>query len=300
MVKSIIALMLASAAVVSAQTRWWEDEQSAKAALEERTIAEDYKSRVNWENGYLEVTAGGTCNVERAKSKAQCYAMALKTARHLAFEKLAEIIYGVRIDADNLFANEVHQDVQLKSSTEGLIKGAREVAMERTEFEDGSVWVEMTVGIVLTGEKGLSSAVVPWLQRRTQAAAPKLFTVGDSAPSDVPPASGLIVDASGLGVKPTMAPRVLVQGRDEELYGRVNMDRAAAVRFGVVGYTDTVAKATALKERVGESPLVVRAVATGGAYSADVLLSTDDAARVVAANMKSDFLKECRVVFVVG
>jgi biotin carboxylase len=97
-----------------------------------------------------------------------------------------------------------------------------------------------------------------------------------------------------------MAPRVLVQGSDEELYGRVNMDRAAAVRFGVVGYTDGVDKALALTERVGDKPLVVKAVAAGGAHAADVLLSTDDAARVVAANMKSSFFKECRVVFVVG
>lgn len=300
MVKRIIGLVLVVAAAASAQTRWWEEEQSARAAIEERTVAEDFKARINWEEGYLEVTAGGTCNVEKSKSKAQCYAMAVKTARHLALEKLAEIIFGVRIDANNLFVNEVEQDVALRSSTDGLIKGAREIAMEQTEFEDGSIWVEITMGIVLTGEKGLSSAVVPWMQRRTQAAPPKLFTVGAKPPADVPEATGLIVDASGLGVKPAMAPRVLVQGRDEELYGRVNMDRSAAVRFGVVGYTDSVDKARSLTERVGANPMVVKAVASGGAHSADVLLSTDDAARVVAANMKGDFLKECRVVFVVG
>ena len=300
MVKRIIMLVLVIAAAASAQTRWWEEEQSARAAIEERTVADDFKSRINWEDGFMEVTAGGTCNVEKAKTKAQCYSMAVKTARHLAIEKLAEIVYGVRIDADNLFVNEVEEDVELKTYTEGLIKGAYEIAQQQTEFEDGSVWVEVTLGLVLTGEKGLSSAVIPWIQRRAQVAPAKQFALAGSASIDVGGATGLIIDASGLGVKPAMAPRVMVQGRDEELYGRVNMDRAAAVRFGVVGYTDSIDKARALKERVGENPLVVKAVGVGGAHSADVLLSTDEAARVVAANMKSGFFKECRVVFVVG
>ncbi len=300
MLRHTIALSLIVTATVSAQTRWWEEEQGARAAIEERTVTAEYKSRIDWEAGFLEVTAGGTCNVEKAKTKAQCYGMAVKTARHLALEKLNEIVHGVRIDANNLFVNEVEQDVQLRTTTQGIIKGAREIGLQQTEFADGSIWVEVTMGLVLTGEKGLSSAVVPWIQRRTQAAPPTPFSIGSQVSPEAPRATGLIVDATGLGVRPALAPRVLVEGRTEELYGRVNIDRASAVRYGVVGYTDTVEKARALKERVGENPLVVRAVASGGVHGADVILSADDAARVVAADMKAGFLKECRVVFVVG
>jgi hypothetical protein len=292
--------MLLSISAASGQEKWWEEERSARMALEERTIADDFKSRINWEDGYIEVVAGGTCNVETAKSKAQCYAMALKTGRHLALEKMAEIIYGVRIDANNVFENEVEADVKLETSTQGLIKGAREIALEQTEFEDGSVWVEVTMGLLLTGDKGLSSVVVPWMERQATNTPPKLFASTVTRPPDVPEATGLIVDATGLGLRPAMAPRIVVEGKDEELYGRANIERSAAIRFGVVGYTDEVAKARSLTERVGENPMVIRAASVAGTHGADVVLTPEEAAKVVAADMKGGFLKECRVVFVVG
>jgi len=302
MIRIVPLVLLLLVTSSNAQPKWWEEENSAKMALEERTMADDgsYRSRVNWEDGYLEVTAGATCNVEKAKSKAQCYSMALKTGRHLAMEKLAEIIYGVRIDSDNLFVNEVEEDVKLESSTRGLIKGAREIALEQTEFDDGSVWVEVTMGLLLNGDKGLSSVVVPWMERKSMTSPPRLFSAGTEKPATTPEATGLIVDARGLGLRPAMAPRVVVEGRDEELYGRANIDKSAAIRFGVVGYTDEVEKAKALTERVGDKPMVVKAVAVSGAHGADTVLSAEDAAMVVAADMKASFLKECRVVFIVG
>ena len=298
--KSVLLLVLIFVSATFAQTKWWEEERSAKMALEERTIADDFKSRINWEDGYIEVVAGGTCNVEKAKSKAQCYAMALKTGRHLALEKMAEIIYGVRIDANSIFQNEVEADVTLQTSTQGLIKGAREIALEQTEFEDGSVWVEVTMGLLLTGDKGLSSVVVPWMERKAATSPPRLFASTVTQPPETPEATGLIVDATGLGLRPAMAPRIIVEGKDEELYGRANIDRSAAIRFGVVGYTDEVAKARSLTERVGDKPMVIKASSIAGAHGADVVLSPDDAAKVVAADMKAGFLNECRVVFVVG
>ncbi len=298
--KLAIGILLLVVSVASAQPKWWEEERSAKAALEERTISEEYKSRINWEDGYLEVTAGATCNIELAKTQAQCYSMSLKTARMFALEKLAEIIYGVRIDSDNLFVNEVEKDVRLKTSTEGLITGAQELALNKTEFDDGSIWVEITMGLTLTGEKGLSSVVVPWMERKTQASPPSLFAASASRTAATPEATGLIVDATGIGVRPALAPRILVQGKDEELYGRVNIEQSAAIRFGVVGYTDSIDKAKALTERIGANPIVVKAVAAAGAHNADVLLSVDDASEILAAEMKNEFLKECKVVFVVG
>ena len=295
-----VLLVVFISASYGEETKWWEEEASARASLEERSMGADYKGRINWEDGYIEVTAGGTCNAEKAQNEAHCYSMALKTARMLAMEKLAEIIYGVRIDSDNLFVNEVEEDVRLKSETQGLIKGARELALEQTKFDDGSIWVEITLGLTLNGENGLSSVVVPWMKRRTTTSPPSLFTASQVSRESETGGTGLIVDGSGLSLKPALAPRILVQGKDEELYGRVTIDREAAIKFGVVGYTDTVEKARALTERVGPNPMVVRAIDTAGTHGADVVISVDDGARILSSDMKSGFLKECRVVFVVG
>jgi len=294
----IIAILIS--VCFAEDTKWWEEEANAQAALEERSMGADYKGRINWEDGYIEVTAGGTCNAEKAQNEAHCYSMALKTARLLAMEKLAEIIYGVRIDSDNLFVNEVEEDVTLKSETKGLIQGARELALEKTRFDDGSIWVESTLGLTLNGGKGLSSVVVPWMQRKTHTSPPSLFTASQVSRDVDSEGTGLIVDGSGLSLKPALAPRILVQGKDDELYGRVTIDREAAIKFGVVGYTDSVNKARALSERVGEHPLVVRALETAGTHGSDVVISVDDGAKILSADMKNGFMKECRVVFVIG
>ena len=138
------------------------------------------------------------------------------------------------------------------------------------------------------------------MQRKTQSSPPSLFTASKISNEGDSGATGLIVDGSGLSLKPALAPRILVQGKDEELYGRVTIDRQAAIKFGVVGYTDSVEKARALTERVGAHPLLVPALETAGTHGSDVVISVDDGAKILSADMKNGFMKECRVVFVIG
>ena len=51
---------------------------------------------------------------------------------------------------------------------------------------------------------------------------------------------------------------------------------------------------------VSANPFVVQATGVSGLYAADVVLGDFDATRVLVADSDDDFLRECRVIFVLG
>jgi len=120
-------------------------------------------SRINWEQGYIEVMAGATADPKQAVSQAHAYSIALKTARHLAYEKLAETVRGLRVTSNTTYDHELHQDSRLKTALDAVVRGARVIWEEGNEFRDGSMWVEVTLGLDMYGEH---SAITPCLDRQ--------------------------------------------------------------------------------------------------------------------------------------
>ncbi|MGN0958287.1 MAG: LPP20 family lipoprotein [Selenomonas bovis] len=102
--------------------------------------------------------------------------------------------------------------------------------------------------------------------------------------------TGLIVDCSGLGLKPAMSP-VIKNDQNQPIYGYKNLDYDKVVSNGMAGYTRDIHNAT----RAGSNPLIVKAVRIDGA---NPVLSLDDADRVLVENNASGFLDATNVVFV--
>jgi hypothetical protein len=110
--------------------------------------------------------------------------------------------------------------------------------------------------------------------------------------------TGLIIDARGLDLKPAMAPKILVEGELLELYGSGFAEQKADLTNGFAGYAGTIHKANAMKERIGENPLIVKA--TVAVNVTDVVISREDAIEIANALKSYDFFKERRVVIVVN
>ncbi len=110
--------------------------------------------------------------------------------------------------------------------------------------------------------------------------------------------SGLIIDARGLGLKPALAPRILGGPNHLEVYGGAAVDKEYALNKGLMGYTASMEKARALNERIGATPLEIKAVAAVDGTDAEI--SLDDALIISSALKAYDFLKECRVVMVLN
>jgi len=110
--------------------------------------------------------------------------------------------------------------------------------------------------------------------------------------------TGLIIDARELGIQPGKSPKIYDEN-GIEIYGTVNIDPDFVIEKGIVQYQRTIGDAIR-EETAGLNPIVVRAVERGNhPYKADVTISSKDAAWILKANQKSQFLQNLQVVFVI-
>ncbi|MXW78330.1 MAG: hypothetical protein F4Z57_04960 [Gemmatimonadetes bacterium] len=115
------------------------------------------------------------------------------------------------------------------------------------------------------------------------------------------PYTGLLVDVRGLGLQPSISPRVLSMA-GHVIHGAATVDRSLATSYGVVGYDDDIDRAYTSERLGGEeaNPFVVRATGTAGRYSGDAVLDDFDAVQVLQADEVGDFLRQGRVTFLLG
>ena len=115
------------------------------------------------------------------------------------------------------------------------------------------------------------------------------------------PYTGLLIDVRGLGLQPSIAPRVLSEA-GHVIHGAATVDRSLATDYGVAGYDDDIDRAYK-SERLGDeeaNPFIVRATGTAGRYSGDAIIDNFDAAQVLQADEAGDFLRQGRVTFLLG
>lgn len=105
--------------------------------------------------------------------------------------------------------------------------------------------------------------------------------------------TGLIVDCSGLDLRPVMSP-VIKNADGTPIYGYKNLDSAKVIAKGMAGYANGMGGNTA---RAGARPLVVRAVALEN-HNGNPVVSVADANRILVENQATHFLDNCAVVFV--
>lgn len=109
-------------------------------------------------------------------------------------------------------------------------------------------------------------------------------------------ATGLVVDARGLGLKPALLPRIFDEGGNE-VYSTRQVGRQSALEQGLVGYAKDVSAAQR-NIRVTDKPLLVKGIKAVGKERTDVVIPDPDAATIVAAVSVSNFLEKSRVIVV--
>lgn len=109
-------------------------------------------------------------------------------------------------------------------------------------------------------------------------------------------ATGLVIDARGLGLRPALMPRIL-DHQGQEIYVGQIVTRTNAVEQGVAGYAKDV-NAAANNFRVTDNPVVIKGMRASGAARTDVVLAQADAQALRQLSAKGDFLQYCRVIIV--
>lgn len=250
-----------------------------------------------WDEGTIVAEGFGTPPNGVYGSRANI--MARRAAIVDAQRNLAEQINGVQVDAETTVENFVTTSDVVKTKVSALVKGA--MVVEEQLMPDGSYHVVMSMPMY--GMQGLSSAIMPAIRPNTPPTPPPPVisaTITAQIQTSGVGYTGVIVDASGMGLKPSFSP-VIYDTNGRAIYGVSNINYDQAISQGMVGYSSSLYDAQSLP-RVGGSPLVIKAVQVRGGNNStnpvNVVVSVDDGDRILAANAQSSMLMNGNVVFV--
>jgi len=227
--------------------------------------------QVDWSAKTVLATGSGAPNL-KMKNVAQVRLAAERAAQLDAYRKILESLKGVRITATELGSAQLSK-VQVNTQVQGLIRGCKTV--DTRYYSDGGVDVVLKCGL----NGGLATALSPVKARK------KVSTEGEAK------YSGLIVDATGVGAQPALAPRLL-DDAGGEVYAANMVGPNDLRQHGAAGFARSVDQAKK-NARVGKHPLVVKAAGVGEANT-DITISAEDAAKLKEGNLT--FLAEGRVV----
>ena len=241
---------------------------------------------------------------ENVINAGQARRSAMRIAKQDALRQLIEIVNGVNVTSETTVSGAMFDDV-IKTQVQGAIRGARRIG-EPKYLSDTSVEVVYEVKMA-----DISLVLLPMAEKAptltfdnvnvtvsgTVAAAPEQQQAG-TADTGVKSGgvTGIIIDGTGLGLRPAMSPRILNQG-GSVVYGPGQYSRDYAAANGVAGYAKSLDQAKS-DTRVQGNPLIIRAASTSGSTSADVIISNADAGKVAIADGAGGLLKNCRVMFV--
>ena len=283
-----ISVLLITVSVVLAQ---WPAAPGAVAEQNEFGQV-DYSQRT--------VTATGIGAVPtNAPNVGAARANAIRAAKLDALRNLVEAVKSIRISSETTISNNMVTSDIVRTEVEAMVRGARQVG-ETKYLSDSSVEVTMTVPMTGIMDAVLPSAATavppggampPGFETPTATAAPSV-----SLASPGQPITGLIIDARGLELKPSMSPRILAQD-GSILYGPGNYPREFAVAQGVVGYHKDLDGAQK-DARVAGNPVIVRGVGKSGTLGTDVIIAGSDAQRVSALDGFDEAIGSCRVMFI--
>ena len=260
-------------------------------------VQQNVKGSVNWEKGAeADVEAWGVGLPPENMPAARCTALARRAAIVDAYRQLAETIKGVQIDAETSMRDLAIESDIVNTKINALVQGARIV--EETANDDGSYTIP------LYGVKSVATIAVPEAQKTIlPEEAPEIsedYTPAPEVQAEAASYTGVVVDATGLGLEGTFSPVIYdVNGR--AIYGMRNIDKDFAISKGMVEYYNDLQTAT-VNSRAGANPLVVKAVnVRGGANSVNpvnVVVSVEDGDKILYANEKSGMLENKAVAFV--
>jgi hypothetical protein len=251
---------------------------SAAAQLfttEVRVLETFSQGQVDWTNG-LVLSHDSATSAGRQGTEATAFQAATQAAR----QGLLRLFDQVRFDATQMLGQAVRQGEAPQQALAALV--AQAAVVETQYFPRGRV--ETTVQLPFAGQ--FTALLLP----AAASVAP------DSEPKTEAVHTGVVVDARGLALQPALFPRI-VDERGQTLYAPESVDREAAIQQGYVAYAKVFDQAPA-QARIGEHPLVLRALRVAGESRVDLVLSDADATRIRDYAATRRLVRQCRVLIV--
>ncbi|MCX5751992.1 MAG: hypothetical protein NT099_10115 [Candidatus Saganbacteria bacterium] len=214
--------------------------------------------------------------------------MAKRAAMLDAYRNLAEIIKSIRVDSGTVVENYIIKSDQVQTQVTAYIQNAR---VTDVQYNDVQKMAELTMVMPLLGKDKLSNIIYPEIL-------PKIESKQEAA--EHPNFTGLIVDASGLGIVPAMNPKI-IDSNGKELYGTFEIiDPDYVIEYGIIGYAKTLEEAKQIP-RIGDKPMIIQGIeaASDKINECDIVVYAADADNVRNANKEDKFLENCQVVIII-
>src|SRR5215813_15183896 len=225
---------------------------------------------VDWQGQVIKATGSGAPDM-RSLSPAQARLGAEKAAQLDALRNLITQAKGIHISSDKTVGEAMAKD-EVKGRVEGAVKGFK-VVKKRYYSDQG---VEMDVEVPLAG---IATAV----------AAPAEGTpAADPSRPGGSRATGVVIDARGLGLQPALAPRLL-DDSGKVLYSSDSLSDSTRKESAPARYFKTLELATKAAP-MGTSPLLLKASKAKGS---DLVLGPAEARQL--ADLPPAVLAEGRV-----
>lgn len=236
---------------------------------------------------------------ENVINAGQARRSAMRIAKQDALRQLIEIVNGVNVTSETTVSGAMFDDM-IKTQVQGAIRGARRVG-QPSYLSDTSVEVTYEVKMADISRVLLPMAdSAPTLQYGTANSTNATAATSSSTSTAAQPTSGgvtgIIIDGTGLGLRPAMSPRILNQD-GSVVYGPGQYSRDYAASNGVVGYAKTLDQAKK-DPRVQGNPLILRGTSIFGSSAADITISSTDAGKASSADGAASLFSNCRVMFV--
>jgi hypothetical protein len=233
---------------------------------------------INWSSKMVTATGSGAASLKDG-SVAKARLMAERAAKLDALRNIVETIQGIQVSGTRNAAD-VMSNGEIKSKIQGMAQGFKVV--DTKYYSDGSVDVIVSMPI----DENLTNALVEKPKnskpRKLTQEGPETFT-------------GLVVNSRGLGITPSMAPRILDES-GREVYGAEIVSDKGLQQGGIASYAKTDEKAA---ERTGAKPLIVKALRIAEKSKTDVVISNADADKLRDPNTNLSFLADGKVVILV-
>jgi hypothetical protein len=233
---------------------------------------------INWSAKTVTATGSGAANLKDG-SVAKARLMAERAAKLDALRNIVETIQGIQVTGTRNAAD-VMSNGEIKSKIQGMAQGFKVV--DTKYYSDGSVDVIVSMPI----DDNLTNALV----EKPKSAKPRKLTT--EGPESI---TGLVVNARGLGLTPSMAPRILDES-GREIYGAEIVNDKGLQQGGIASYAKTDEKAA---ERTGSKPFVVKALRIADKSKTDVVISNADADKLRDPSTNLSFLADGKVVILV-
>lgn len=293
--KKIIALGLMVTLGMYAGT--FVDNSTYKANV---VYAADYQVANNTE--YMTADGYGAMPAGMPQSRAKM--MARRAAIVDAQRNLVEMIKGAAIDAETTMENFLLTSDIVKTKVSGMITGARVISEEIES--DGSYRVTMEVpmyGVGSVAEVAINAVAgnAPTVPVPMPSAEFKDNYKPEPAASIGSGYTGLVIDAKDTELVRTFCPAIYdTNGR--VIYGVQNVDKDYAISKGIVEYAEGNDRWNQVgigQSRAGNNPLYVKIVGLRERVvnKCDVIISVEDADKLLLENQRSGFLNNYSVVF---